>query len=184
MKVLEKAGAVFDKIVTFLMYFASFLVVLDAVWVTIDVIMRYTANINYAPLLEITEYTLLWMTFLGTTWIMRSNSHIRADMVVNSLKPRPKAMVNLVTSIVCALLLAVLTFYSAKLTLFDQQTNFIISSILEPIKWPIEIVIPIGFFTLFIQLLRNISKYLAEWKLLPAKENQSAVATDMSRGEG
>jgi C4-dicarboxylate transporter DctQ subunit len=181
MKAIEKFGAIFDKIVSILMYVASFLIVLDAVWVTIDVMIRYSFHINFAPLLEITEYTLIWMTFLGTTWIMRTNTHIRTDMIVNSLKPKPKVMVNIITSIICACLLAALTWYTAKLTLFDQQTNFKMSSILEPIKWPIEIVIPVGFFMLFTQLVRNISKYLAAWKLLP-KEKQPAGAS-VFRGE-
>jgi TRAP-type mannitol/chloroaromatic compound transport system permease small subunit len=57
-------------------------------------------------------------------------------------------------------------YYTVKLTLADYQANFILASILNPPKWPIEIIIPIGFFMLFLQLIRNTRDFLKRYLIL------------------
>jgi len=164
MKAGERFWHIFDKVVTVFMFFAAAIVIFDAVAVTLDVIFRYTLSVTWAGLFEVTEYTILWITFLATTWVLRANIHVRTEMVVNFLNPRHRALTNIVASIIGIFLLAFMTWYTAKLTLHDIQTHFVLSSVLEPIKWPIEIIIPIGFFLLLLQLIRNVHGYLVNWR--------------------
>jgi C4-dicarboxylate transporter DctQ subunit len=172
MKVTEIAWAILDKIVTVLMVLAAALVLLDTLAVTIDVILRYSLGITWTGLFELTEYSLLWITFLSTAWILKVDGHIRVDLLLSRFNPRRRAITNIVTSIICIILLCVLTWYSAKLTLSHYQMGTYISSILQPVKWPIEIIIPIGYFLLLIVLLRKTYGYLTSWKVLPRAEPQ------------
>jgi C4-dicarboxylate transporter DctQ subunit len=164
MKVSERFWAIFDRTITALMAMSCALIVLDALAVTVDVLMRKFFGITYVYLFEMTEFSLLWMTFLGTAWIMKNNNHIRVDLVVNRLNPRHGAIVIIVASIISVLVLMLATGYSAWLTWHDYQTHFILSTILRPVKWSVEIIIPIGFLLLLIQLIRDTYSRLTNWK--------------------
>ena len=177
MKVTKIAWSIFDKTLTALMVLACALVLLDTLAVTVDVLLRYSLGITWTGLFEITEYSLLWITFLSTAWILKIDGHIRVDLVLSRFNPRHRAITNIVTSIICIILLGVLTWYSVKLTLNDYQTGRYISSILQPVKWPIEIIIPVGYFLLFIELLRKTYGHLTSWKALPRGEPKQLDST-------
>jgi TRAP-type C4-dicarboxylate transport system permease small subunit len=160
MNLLRRAGVVFDKIVDFMLLAAAVIIVLDAVAVSQDVLIRKFFNFTWAPLFEIITFTLLWMTFLGTTALMRALGHVKMDSVTSRFEPKTLALVNFITSCACVLLMVLMTYYTGRLTLHDYQTHFTVATVLNPPKWPIEIVIPIGFFMLGIQLIRNAYNYL------------------------
>jgi len=176
MKFWSKAERIFDKVVDYALLAAAVMVVMMAVVVSVDVILRKTINFTWSPLYEIIEYSLLWMTFLGTTAIMRMNMHVRMESIMGMLSPRAQALLNTITSVVCAILAVWILFYTTKLTVHDYRTHFTVATILNPVKWPIEIIIPIGFFMLFIQVVRNTRTFFVTYKSL-SRHPQPPVAT-------
>lgn len=174
MKTLRKAEIIFDKIIDYMLMAAAVIVVLDALAVSADVILRKAIGFTWAPLYEIITYSLLWITFLGTTAIMRMNGHVKMDSLTSQLSPKPAALLNTISHGVCVLLSGIMLFYTIKLTITDYQTNFVLASILNPPKWPIEIIIPVGFFMLFIQLIRNTSAYFERYRDLSRQQKPSA----------
>lgn len=170
MNILRKAENIFDKIIDCMLTAAAVIVVLDALAVSTDVILRKLIGFTWAPLYEIITYSLLWMTFLGTTAIMRRNGHVKMDSLTSQLSPRNEALLNVISHSVCILLAGIMLFFTVKLTIADYRTDFILASILNPPKWPIEIIIPIGFFMLFLQIMRNTRDFFIRYK-------------DLSRGE-
>jgi C4-dicarboxylate transporter DctQ subunit len=177
MKAGERFWVIFDKTITVLMIISSLLILLDALFVTMDVLMRYTFSITYVGIFELTEYSLLWMTFMGAAYIMRNNGHVRIDAVTNLLNPRHRAILDAIASIISIFILLVMTWYSVKLTLHDFQTGFTLSGVLRPVKWPIEIIIPIGFFMLLLQLVRNASKQFESLKAMSRGQQSSSNGT-------
>lgn len=177
MKTVERFWAIFDKTITVMMAASAILILIDALAITIDVLLRYAFSITYIGIFELSEFSLLWMTFLGAAYIMRNNGHVRVDAIVNLLKPKHGAIANAVGSVISMFILIVMTFYSAKLTLHDYQTNFTLSGILQPAKWFVEIIIPIGFFILFLQLLRNSYKQFISLKALSKGEQLPSDST-------
>ena len=171
MNILHKAEIVFDRIIDFMLMAAAYIIVLDALAVSVDVVLRKVIGFTWAPLYELITYSLLWMTFLGTAAIMRINSHVKMDSLTSQLSPKTEALLNSISHCVCVLLAGVMLFYTIKLTITDYQANFILASILNPPKWPIEIIIPLGFFMLFIQLIRNSWDYFKRYRELSRHEN-------------
>ncbi len=170
MNALRKAEIIFDKIIDYMLMAAGAIVVMDALAVSADVILRKVIGFTWAPLYEIITYSLLWMTFLGTTAIMRMNSHVKMDSLTSQLPRKTEALLNTITHCVCALLAGVMLFYTIKLTITDYSTNFVLASILNPPKWPIEIIIPIGFFMLFVQIIRNTKVFFEKYRALSRPE--------------
>ena len=107
MKILRRAEIIFDKIIDTMLMAAAAIVVLDALVVSADVILRKAIGFTWAPLYEIITYSLLWMTFLGTTAIMRMNSHVKMDSLTSQLSPKTEALLNTITHGVCVLLAGV-----------------------------------------------------------------------------
>lgn len=169
MNVLKKAGRIFDKIVDYMLLAAAVIIVFDAIAVSQDVIIRKFFDFTWSPLYEIMTYSLVWITFLGTTAIMRMQGHVKMDSITGRLPLKIQAMVNFITSCLCTLLLAGIIFYTVKLLVYDYQTGFILASILNPPKWPIEIIISIGFIMLFIQVIRNGYGFLKTYRDISRK---------------
>ena len=166
----RKAEIIFDKIIDYMLMAAAFIIVLDALAVSVDVILRKVIGFTWAPLYEIIEYSLLWMTFLGTTAIMRMNGHVKMDSLTSQLSPKTEALLNSISHLICLFLAGIMVFYTIKLTITDYETNFVLASILNPPKWPIEIIIPAGFFMLFVQLIRNTWSYFQKYRNLSGGE--------------
>ncbi len=152
---------------------AAALLVFVAIAISVDVLVRKFLGISFAGLLELTEFSLLWITFLGTAWLLQRDGHVSIDLVISRLNPRPRALVNLITSSTCTILFGVITWYGVKVTWQDFVTGFLMETVLTPPKWIIETIIPIGSFLLFIQLLRKTYGYLVSWKVLSTREQWS-----------
>jgi len=168
--IFEKIWSALDKTITAMMVFGAAIIIIDMLAVSIDVILRYLFDITYTGLFELTEYSLLWITFLATAWLLKINGHIRLDLVLDRLNPRRKVITNIVTAIVCEILMGFLIWYSVKLTANDFINGTYLSTVLQPIKWPIEIIIAIGYILLFIVMLKRIYDNLKIWQSLSPKK--------------
>jgi TRAP-type C4-dicarboxylate transport system permease small subunit len=177
MNFFRRAEIIFDKIIDYMLLSAAVIVVLMAIVVSEDVISRKFFGFTWIFLYEFITYALLWMTFLGTTAIMRMHSHVKMESVTGRLSQKAQALINGITSCLCAVLVIGMLFYTVRLTVSDYQTNFILATILNPPKWPIEIIIPIGFLMLLIQIIRNAHGFFITYKTLSRQEQLAADRT-------
>ncbi|OGR13126.1 MAG: hypothetical protein A2097_11885 [Desulfobacula sp. GWF2_41_7] len=168
MKAIETFWKIFDNILKILLYVSALIVLVTAIGVSVDTLMRYFFSISFTSIFELTEFGLLWMTFLGAPWLLKIHGHIQIDIVTSHLSERYRYITQVITAIISGLLLLAMTFYSTKLMLIDFQTGYKLAGVLRATKWPIEIVIPIGFLLLFIQSVRNSVEQL---KMQESKSN-------------
>ncbi len=173
-KIFEKIWSALDKTITAMMVLGAAIIVIDMLAVSVDVILRYSLGITYTGLFEIMEYSLLWMTFLATAWLLKINGHIRLDLILDRLNPRRKVIANIATSVICEILMGFLIWYSVKLTVNDFINGTYLSTVLQPIKWPIEIIIAIGYILLFIVMLRRIIDLVKTWQSLSSERLKNA----------
>jgi C4-dicarboxylate transporter DctQ subunit len=169
-KITEKIWSALDKTITAMMVIGAAIILIDMLAVSVDVILRYTLDITYTGLFEIMEYSLLWITFLATAWLLKINGHIRLDLILDRLNPRGKVITNIATSVICEILMGFLIWYAVKLTVNDFIHGTYLSTVLQPIKWPIEIIIVIGYILLFIVMLRRIFELVKTWQSLSHQE--------------
>jgi C4-dicarboxylate transporter DctQ subunit len=164
MSFLHKAGRVFDRTIDGMLVASGLIVFIQAIWVSVDVIVKKSFDWTWAPSFEILSYSLLWMTFLGTAAIYRDRGHVVMEAIVQKIPARVQDMVSLVTTIAIVALCGFLFFITARLTVRDYQNHFVLASILNPPKWPIEIVIPLSFLMMFIQSIRHVGLYYRAYR--------------------
>lgn len=104
---------------------------------------------------QFNEYALLWMTFLGTAWVLGKNRHVAIDLLTRSLKPRTKAIFGVVHSTVGFGLCAVI-FWFGLLTVWSMfQRGVTDVGTVDVPKYLVLIAIPFGFLLLALQFVRR-----------------------------
>lgn len=170
MKFTRKANTIFDRTIGVLALFAGILIILIMIVISTEVITRFTLGSSIVWIIEITEYSLLWITFLGTTWVLKGEGHVKMDMVLNRLNIRNKALLNIITSVVGAIACLVVTWFAVKITWYHFLIGYKFTRVLEPPSYPILAIIPVGSFLLFIQFLRRVYGYLGSRRASKNKE--------------
>lgn len=155
MKLLTKTGNIFDQVCTVLAILAGVLVIFVFAIVNSEVIIRSTTVHSISEwMIEVSEYCLLFMTFLGTTWLLRRDGHVKIELVLSRLEPRHQVVIRVFNSIICAIACLILTWYSARVTWTNFQSGFLYGGGLMPPYWIILSIIPVGSFLLSIQFMR------------------------------
>lgn len=162
MKFISAADKIFDVVIKYLCYLAAVLLVLMALSISLDVILRYTINNPLKWVFEATEYSLLFITFLGTTWVLQKDEHVKLDLVLGVLGPRLRAGVNAFTSLIMVVVCLVITWSSIKYTLYLFENDVTLIQYYTIPKFTIYAIIPVGFFLLSIQSLRRTYQYLRQ----------------------
>lgn len=166
---------VFDKTVDAFAIIATVLISFCVVVITLEIIMRFFFNRPLMWSIEVTEYSLIWMTFLGTTWVLRKEGHVIVDVIVMRIPQVSRHMLDAVLSTLGILMCLLLTWYGAKVTLEYIQIGRPMSTILMPPAWILYLVIPIGSLLLTIQFIRRTIKYLNLWKTARSKIPEPTV---------
>ena len=154
---LEKAVIGMNKVFVFL---ASLMMAALVLIVCVDLTLRYFFN---SPLLwgtEVTEVFLLYITFLGTAWVFKEDSHVVIDVFIGKATGNRKKILTLFSYLLIGVVSAVLIYYGF-LTTYDHYRRGVFNpTIIEtPIAW-IIVIIPIGSIPLFLEVL------VKGWKLL------------------
>ncbi len=164
MGLLAKVGSIFDSFINFLGMLAIVIVVASWLFICFEVVMRYILKSSQIWVLEIVEYGLLYVTFLGAAWLLKNDGHIRMDLVINQLSPRKQALANMITSFLSAVTLLIIVWFTAGTTWDNFRQGILDNRFLELLKGPILIIIPIGSFLFAIQFLRRSNSYLRKWR--------------------
>ncbi len=166
----NKIARIFDGILNFCASFAGVLISLAILGIASDVALRYFFNSPIFGMIEVVEYSLLWITFLLAAWVLRREKHVKMDLVLKRLKPTAQSLVNIITSVLSAIAFLVMTWFAAALAWKSFTMGYPNFTPLAPPLWPIQVIVPIGSFLLFLQLLRMTRGYWKNWRRARAEE--------------
>lgn len=182
MKFLNMLAAVFDRILGSMALIAAVLLTFTMLSVTTDVVMRYVLDRPMLWVVEITEYILMWIPFLGAAWLLKHDGHVKVDILLSRLNPRIQALLSTVTSIVGVIICLILVWYGVKVTWnYLIEGRYVYSSLSIPTAYVMGIV-PLGSFMLLIQFIRRSYKLIREARGLRVKEGVEQATISLSRG--
>ena len=172
MKFLTKAGIVFEYALTFLSWIACALISFVTVIIGSDVFSRQVLGHPTIWVTELCEYSLLWITFLGTAWLLREEGHIRIDLIIKRVNPSSANLLDVSTSIMGAAVSLILAWYGTEVVVDHFMRGVPSIEMLGIPKYLILMVIPVGCFLLFVQFLRRTRRYVIESRGLGETEKQ------------
>ncbi len=158
---LEALGRGFDRLIVIFAWIAGGLMMFALVAVCVDVLMRYFFSRPLPWVLQISEYILLYIPFLAAAYVLREESHIRIDILLNRLGRRTRDRVNAVTSVLSCGVLLVLAYYGAYITVNYYQRGVPTIKYLKIPEFLVIAVIPAGCFLFALQFLRRAKDHAA-----------------------
>ncbi|MDC0033978.1 TRAP transporter small permease [Alphaproteobacteria bacterium] len=143
---LSSVSRWFDKFNQFLAYVACTLLVLIILAICVEIFTRSVWAISNPWLVELSEITLLYSTFLATAWVLGNDQHVSLDLILDTFNPRAKKYMHLLLSIVAAAACFIVCWFGI-LTVIDQYQNDIReTTIMGPLTFWITAVVPFGLF--------------------------------------
>ncbi len=151
-----KAGAALDRLVEALALVAGALLCALVVLVCLDVAARTFKLFAMPWSLDVSEYALYAITFLGAPWVLRENGHIAIELVVERLPPRGRAAARLASDALGALVCGVLLYYAARAFWRSYAAgNLVYETFVFP-EWYLYVLAPPVFLILLLQFLGRL----------------------------
>ena len=110
---------------------------------------------------QFNEYSLLWMTFLGTAWVLSRRKHVAVDVITSHLGPQGGRVAEILHSLAGIAVCGVLCWTTFLMTLNLFQRGVTDVQAVDMPKSLVLAVIPAGFLVLTAQFLRNL---LIAWR--------------------
>ena len=149
-------GKIMDRILNLLAVIAGLLVLFIAFSVGYSILARFLGYQAPVWVVQFSEYALLWITFLAAAWVLKRGKHVSIDILTSRMGRRRKTSFDVVHSILGMLVCALLCFYGLSVTWGHFKTGVTDVQAVDVPKGLILVVIPLGFFLLLVQFLRNL----------------------------
>ena len=162
MRILKFSGNIFDRVLSLLMAISCVILAFVALSVCLEVILRYFFNRPQIWVIEFSEYALLYITFLGAAWVLKSEGHVTVDMAFSLMSDKGRAVCSMASYMICFLVSTVLLVYGTRVTWSYYVKGLYNPTVLEIPTSAILIVIPIGGLTLLIQSIRGFTQNLQQ----------------------
>ena len=91
-----KLYSVYERFTGFFAAMAAFLCLLMSVWITYDVLSRSLLGWASPWSFDLSEYALVWITFLAAPWILMNDRHIRIELLVDVLPIKAQRLFGIV----------------------------------------------------------------------------------------
>jgi TRAP-type C4-dicarboxylate transport system permease small subunit len=154
-QVLKTAAQWLDRFNRFLAVIACTFLILITMAICIEIVSRSFFDISNPWLVELSEITLLYTTFLAGAWVLGREKHIAIDLIINSINPATARVLHFVLSLVAAAACLIICWFGI-ITVIDQYQNDIREpTIMAPMTFWITAVVPFGLFLLGIGFLRR-----------------------------
>ena len=144
----------FDKLLDLMAALAGAILVFICAAVCYTIGMRFLFTKTTIWIMQTTEYALLWIVFLGTSWLLREGGHITTDVIYVHLNEKTKRILDCMMSVIGGITCAALCCLGV-LHEYDCIVNGVtdVRAVTVP-KSAIFVIIPIGSILLTIQFLR------------------------------
>lgn len=162
MKPLLAFSRVVDAFNERLSVVANWLVLLSCLISAGNAFSRYAFSISSNAWLEIQWYMFAAMVMLGTSYTLKKNEHVRVDIVFSNLSTRKQIGVDIFGSILFLLPAAIIMAYLSWPIFHNSWTeNEISANAGGLIRWPVKVLLPVGFALLALQGISELIKRIA-----------------------
>jgi len=131
------------------------ILVAAGILICIDVMMRYGLNRPIRGAIEIIEYALVYITFLGASWAVPRGAHIDIDVVVQAMSKPWQRICALLSNLISLGVALLLTIFGVTTTWTAYTRHMFKPTMLEVPGWIVLIIIPIGSALLALRFLRE-----------------------------
>ena len=151
--------------------------------------VRFAINYSSNGLLEIQWYLFAAVFLLCSAYTLQKNEHVRIDVVSSRFGPRGLAVIDIIGTVFFLLPMVITVLWlSLPLIAESYKINEMSANAGGLIRWPVKVLLPIGFTLLALQGVSELIKRIAflmgmigdpnakEGTLTPEEELAAAIA--------
>jgi TRAP-type mannitol/chloroaromatic compound transport system permease small subunit len=141
---------------------ANWLVLLACLISAGNAASRYLFSMSSNAWLEVQWYMFAGMVLLGAPYVLCVNEHVRVDLVYGSASDRVRLWIDLLGGIFFLMPMAILlTYFTWPWFVESFLSNEQSGNAGGLVRWPVKLLLPLGFFLLAIQGVSEIIKLIA-----------------------
>ncbi len=154
-RAIDLVNALFGKI-------ANVLILLACLVSAGNASMRYAFSISSNAWLEIQWYMFAGIVLLGASYTLKLNEHVRVDLIYGSASEHTRLWIDIVGIILFLLpATALFTYLSWPLFQISWDLQEISSNAGGFIRWPVKLILPLGFELLTAHGISELIKRIA-----------------------
>ena len=153
---IEIYGKILDAVTKIVAVIAGILILMPALMVFYEVVMRGLFNAPTEWSIELSVYCVLIAGFLGMSVTSAAGKHIHVDIVVGSLSPRTRCFIEVFTTCVGIFFCAVFVMESFDMAILSLEMDNTSPSTLRTPMWIPQMALPIGMGLLLLQFVRTL----------------------------
>jgi TRAP-type mannitol/chloroaromatic compound transport system permease small subunit len=143
----------------------SWLALAIVVLMATNVVLRYLFSYGSVWAQELEWHLLAPLILFAIAWAMQKGEHVRVDVAYAHFSERNKALVNIVSAILCLAIAVLVVYLSIK---YVEQSYVIDEKSADPggltHRWVLKALIPLGFVLLVLQSVAEIAKGVIAWR--------------------
>jgi TRAP-type mannitol/chloroaromatic compound transport system permease small subunit len=159
---LLKTSRVIDAINDRFGSVATWLVLIACLISTGNAITRHFLNASSNAWLEVQWYMFAAMVLLGAPYTLKMNEHVRVDLVYGMVSERTRIWIDIVGGLLFLLpICIILTYFTWPWFVDSWKLNEASSNAGGLLRWPVKLMLPVGFFLMALQGVSEIIKRVA-----------------------
>ena len=145
-----------DKVCGFFAVLSALLLVFITFSIGYSIFTRQVGISSPIWIVQFNEYSLLWITFLATAWLLSRDKHVSIQLLTNFLGTKGNWVLNLLHHLVGIILCSIYLWYSFSTTKDHLVRHVMDTQAIDVSKGLIIAVIPLGFLLLLLQFLKKL----------------------------
>ena len=125
-----------------------------------EVLVRALGGSSRLWVIEVSEYALLFITFLGAPYLLEKNAHVVLDLLYDSFSRRPRLFVRGFNSLIGFLVCGVITFVGVQVVIEQYEVGVREVTVMRPYSWWITAALPLGAGLMCVQFLDQLLQAL------------------------
>lgn len=155
---------IFDIIIEVSAYITFGLLIFSWLSVCAEVVFRYFLRQPLIWVVEVTEYIIVHITFLGSVWLLKREKHVVMDVVTSRLNKKARTLLLIITSIICTIIFLILSWWGIIATISAYKEKLFVPKQLEMPKFVVMMVIPFGCLMLAGEFIRKTRNAILTWR--------------------
>lgn len=155
-----KKRSPFDWVIDSAAFLAGILLVGTVLIICFEVLMRYFFRSSQIWTVEVCEYALFLITFLGTPWLLKVGGHVSIDVVTGQFGEKNRHLFGLLSTSVGVIISAVIFWFALVTSWNCYQTGVVVTKTLVIPKHYFLVMISLGYILLLFEFGRQWLNHL------------------------
>ncbi len=152
----EKVIKWIDRLSDFFAYLSAFLLIIIIILIVANITLMSLTGKSIMITDEYSAYMFAGFVMFGLAYTLKNNGHIRINVLTSRMPPKVLKLFRYFADVVALALTVYIFYYSAYMVYQAYVYQMRSDTVAQTLLWIPQLVMPIGFFVLALQLIAEI----------------------------